>query len=898
MAGFWRKCRFCFRCARFCVWAVVLLALLALLWCDWVGVPDFVKTRLVAALSQRGVQLEFTRMRWRPVHGLVCDNVRIGGGQDANGASLTAKEVQIRLSYLAMLHARLQVKGLVLRQGEFDLPLSAEDTLTLTNLDTELRFEAEDTWALDQFRAGLQGATVTLAGEVAHAPECRNWKMFSAAKNVDRGSAQSSLKSLSDTLKQIHLDGQPQLNVRMNGDARDVHSFTLYLNARVPGVQTPWFRGDDVQFTARVLVPANAPTNYDPAWGFWTNLQPYRLDWTARVTELKCDLLNAGLVDCKGNWNAPELAITNLSAELGRGSLQAKADLNVATRALNFDVDSRFDLHAVAGLLTEQANTRLADISWGQPPHVNAIGRLTMPPWNNRPTGWRDDIEPSLRLSGEMAFTNAVVAGMAPLDSVQAHFAYSNLVWKLPDLELTQGHTLLDISGEESDVTKDFHCVLAGKLDSESVRRFLSSSNAARGFDHLEFRDPVALALEVSGNLHNFDVLSATGRVTATDFAIRDQWIDSLSTTLAYSNLTAEFYHPTLSRAKGTEHFEAEGVTLDIAGEKLFIHHGKGHVLPAAVGNAIGPKTAEAMEPYHFLAIPDADVDGCIPLKHNGDEVVNDDADLWVDVVGTAPFQWKRFQTPAITGRIHWLNHYLILTNVVSECYSGRAQGWGSFDVQTPGDGTDFSFFIDGTNVDFHAMGRALWSPTNNLRGALSGTVMVTHANSSDWRTWNGYGHTQLRNGVLWDAPVLGLMSHVLNTITPGLDMGNSRATDGAGWFTMTNGVIYTDTLEIRSMTMRIDYAGTVDLDLNISARAKAELLRNTPYVGSVMSMVLMPVSKAFECDVRGTLDEPRITPVYIPFARVLAAPLHPIRTVQELFTPAPTNGAQGKTAR
>ena len=140
---------------------------------------------------------------------------------------------------------------------------------------------------------------------------------------------------------------------------------------------------------------------------------------------------------------------------------------------------------------------------------------------------------------------------------------------------------------------------------------------------------------------------------------------------------------------------------------------------------------------------------------------------------------------------------------MVSECYGGEARGWGSFDVQTPGDGTDFAFFVDGTNVDFNAMGRALWSPTNQLRGALSGTVTVTRANSSDWRTWNGFGQMQLRDGLLWDAPIFGLVSPVLNTLTPGLDVGSSRATDGAGRFTMTNGVIYTDSLDIRSLTMR-----------------------------------------------------------------------------------------------
>ena len=872
------------------------------------------------------MQLEFTRMRLRFVHGLVCDNVRIGSVQGAGGPVLRAREVQLRVNYPALLHLRAQVDGLVLRHGNFTLPLAANDALTLTNLQGELRILPDQTWSLDQFRADLAGVTFTLAGEIAHAPECRNWKMFAAAETADHGSVEASLRGFADTLKQIHFAGNPQLNVRLNGDARDVHSLAFTVTARAPGVETPWFSAHNLEFAARVVAPTNAPPYCDPAWCFWTNLQPFRLDWLARGADLKSAGVAADLVEGSGYWNAPELVLTELSARLGGGPLEAGAGLDVGSRELNFRVKSDFDLHAVAALLPVQARERLSQISWTLPPSVQATGRLLLPAWTNSafwhadggPTpesgkpkaesrsfagggqavpasaagahGWQEELWAGARLHGAVAFTNTVVAGAAPFDSVQTHFTYANRVWSLPDLALTQGRTTLEMGGQENDATKDFNCVIGGKLDAKSVRPFLTTSNAVNGFKLLRFREPVALALELAGNLSDLSTLAATGRVVATDFAIRGQDVDSVTATLHYTNLTAEFFHPQMARANGTERFAAETLTLDLAGQRLFLHGGAGHVSPVAVGAAIGPQTAAAMEPYHFLDLPNTTVEGCIPLKHRNGDLVTDEADLRVDVIGTTPFRWRRFQTPRITGTIHWLAHDLILTNVVSECYGGTAHGWGVFDVETPGDGTDFSFYLEGTNVDFNAMGRALWSPTNQLRGALSGQVMVTSANSSNWRTWNGYGQAQLQNGLLWDAPILGLMSPVLNTLTPGLDIGNSRATDGAGRFNLTNGIVYTDSLEIRSLTMRLDYVGTVDLEENVAARARAQLLRNTPMVGSLFSLVLTPVSKAFECEVTGTLDQPKITPVYIPFAKVFAAPLHPIRTIEKIFAPPATN--------
>ena len=884
--GFWRKCRIALRCVRFAVWAVVLAALCAFAWFNLVGLPGFLKTRLVAALHERGADLEFSRMRLRLVHGFVCDNVRLGQAKTPDSPAFSAREVQLRLDIPALLHRRLLVDGLVVRDGRFTLPLTATNALALTNLQTELRFAADDTWSLDHFSAEFNGVRLLLSGEVAHAPEVRNWKLFSGKVSGDRGAPATSLRNFSEVLAAIRFDGRPQLNVRLDGDAREVHSFTLRLGATVPGVRTPWFSAQDLQATAKLTAPADAPVNIDPAWNFWTNLQPFRLAWTARAAEVRSAPLNADAVECTGAWSAPELAVTRLSARLGRGRLDAGARLDVATRAVTFTNDSDFDLHAVAALLTGKTRERLSEISWTHPPVLRADGALVLPAWTDGTGDWADRIAPTVRLRGALAFTNAVAGGV-PVDRVRTHFAYSNRVWRLPDLELAQARTRLVLDGEEDEATKNFRCRVSGELDAASVKPFLTTSNAVRGFGHLSFGEPVALTLEVAGNLYDVNRLTVTGHIALKNFSIRQQAIERLSADLCYSNLTAEFFHPQLSRAGGTQAFAAEKLTLDIAGQKLIFNGGAGNVEPSVVAQAIGPKTAKAMAPYQFLAIPQARVEGCVPLRHDAEgELVTDDADLRFDIVGDTPFRWRRFETPRITGTIHWWRHHLILTNAVAETYGGESRGWGDFDLHTPGAGTEFSFFITGTNADFHRMGQALWSPTNQLEGALSGTVMVTSANSEDWRTWNGYGTAKLSNGLLWNVPVFGLVSPVLNTVAPGLGLGNSQATDAAGRFTMTNGVIFTDSLEIRTAMMRLQYVGTVDLRENVNARVTAQLMRNTPVLGGIMSILFSPVSKAFECEVTGTLGDPKVKPVYV-VPRIFLVPLHPIRTVEDMFTPA-----------
>jgi hypothetical protein len=87
--------------------------------------------------------------------------------------------------------------------------------------------------------------------------------------------------------------------------------------------------------------------------------------------------------------------------------------------------------------------------------------------------------------------------------------------------------------------------------------------------------------------------------------------------------------------------------------------------------------------------------------------------------------------------------------------------------------------------------------------------------------------------------------------------------------------------LQISTLTMRLQYVGTVDLEQSVDARVTAQLLRNAPVIGSVVSTVLWPVSKIFECQVHGKVSEPQVTPIYIPGVKYL---LNPMRTLEEIL--------------
>lgn len=874
-SGFWRKCRTGFRWFRIAMLLAVLALVCAFVWFNRVGLPDFLKRPLVEKLRARGVELEFTRLRLRFVRGLVAENVRLGHAAAPGSPTLSLAEVQLRLDHHAMLHRRLQINGLVLREGKLVWPLTTTNTLTLNHIQTDLRFQTNDTWSLDHFQAGFAGVKLSLVADIAHAPEIRHWEMFHGKGTGVQAAVRMQLQKLSDTLNRIQFQGAPQLSLVVNGDARDIHSFVVRLDARAPAVQTPWGGAHDMQLAVNLTAPAGAPTNFDSAWAWWTNLQPYRLAWTMQLTQLQSEKLNADSVVCGGLWQSPELAVTNLSAALGGGQLDAQARLNVATREFVFTNSSCLDVHAVAALLTEKTRERLAEFSWTQPPWLRSGGSLILPPWTNRQPDWRGAVQPTIRLDGELAFTNGTAFG-AKIDSACAHFDYSNLVWQLPDLVIAQAKTRLELEGGEDDATKNYHWHIHGTFDPETLRPFLTptSNVGARGLSQFTFTGPAALDFETRGRLYDYDSIAAAGRAALTNFMIRGQAADSVVSGFQYSNRVVEFFSPRLSRAGGTQAMTADRITLDFTAQRIWFVNGYGTADPEAVARAIGPKTGRTLEPYHFEEPPTVRVNGCAPLRGT------EGADLSFDIVKGAPFQWLKFKLPFIAGTVHWRGQTLILTNLAAAFYGGSGNGFANFDFRAPHAGADYQFAVNVTNVNLHLLAKNLLPPTNHLEGTLNGQLVVTRADSRDWQTWDGFGHANLHDGLLWDIPVFGILSPVLNTVSPGL--GNSRATEASARFTITNGVIYSDSLEIRSTMMRLQYACAVDLKEDVNARVTAQLLRDTWVVGPLVSTALWPVSKLFEYHVTGTLKNPKSEPVYVP--KLLLMPLHPIRSLEGLF--------------
>ena len=634
---------------------------------------------------------------------------------------------------------------------------------------------------------------------------------------------------------------------------------------------TRWARAARVQFTG-TLSPATNSLTPDASLAGWTNLLPYQIEWSAGAGALKASGLDAEEILCAGQWNAPKLVITQLHANLYRGALDATAQVDVGTRELAFDTAADFDVKQFVLLLMEKTPDWLAKFSVAERPRLRGAGTLILPAWTNRSPDWRGAVRPTLQLAGEVALTNVAFQGIAA-NWVHTHLTCTNRLWRLPDLTVGRPEGLLRLAPTVNEVTGDYYSRIYSTIDVTAPRSLLDEETQEE-LDLCQFTVPPVIEGELWGRGNDYDRLGFRGRVALTNFTFREFNTDAIVTWLRYTNQVLECIEPRLWR--GTQSLTAAGITADFNALRIYFTNGFSTVDPGPLTHAIGPVVEKAMAPYHFIQPPTVRFEGYVPMS--------DPYDVDIRFDGLAgPFASLKFKVPRIAAHVHWFTNTLTITNVQADFYEGTGTGWAQF-IFPEEPGARFTFSVNTTNTNLRLLMADLSAQTNNLDGRFNLDLVITDADTEDMQSWNGFGHAQLRDGLIWDIPIFGVLSKPLDVIVPGI--GHSRVAKGSANFVIARSVIRSDDLEMRAPTMRLQYRGTADFDGQVKARVTAEPLRDTPILGPIMNVALWPVAKLFEYKITGSLAEPKLAPVYIP--KILMLPLSPLRTLEELFAPAP----------
>ncbi len=631
------------------------------------------------------------------------------------------------------------------------------------------------------------------------------------------------------------------------------------------GFQSPWGTAGSVQLTAGAQV-LNVTNLYA-----LTNLNDLRIEASAKASDVRAQRVQGDDLDIRAEWSAPELKL-QVDGAMEEGRLHAGASLDTQTGEMKFRANTSLDPHRVSSLLTTNTRNWLANYAWEKPPMLQAQGTARLPTPLRTGIDWGREVMPTLVAQGEFQIAKCAYR-FVPFDSARSPFSFSNSIFYLPELVVTRPEGSARGAYTSKPLLKEFHWKLRSTIDPKALRPLFAETNVTRVFDMVEFSVPPHVTAEVWGHWREVNRLGAVAEVTATNFAIRGQKVSFCKSQVNYTNLVIELLNPFAQRQQETG--TASRIAIDIGQKKIFFTNAQGNLNPYVLTTAIGTSASRAIAPYQFAIPPNVKLNGVLDIRRGG---FADDMHFTVDG-GT--FFWDPFHAQRVAGQVHWVGRTLLLSDVTAMLHNGQAQGDAKFEISKGA--AQFSFNAQWSDIDLRSLMTDFSTRTNRLEGILRGELQVISANTADLKSWQGRGLIELKDGLIWDIPVFGAFSPVLNAFMPGL--GNSRARDASGSCIITNSVIHTADLQVHASAMRMQFGGTVDFDKNITGRMEAELLRDVPAIGLLISKILWPVTKIFEYRIAGTLQEPRTEPVYI-IPKIILFPLSPLKTLKDIFTP------------
>ncbi len=639
--------------------------------------------------------------------------------------------------------------------------------------------------------------------------------------------------------------------------------------AGLSGLTSQWgtVEGARVELELR---PRTDPPQGTEEWAFWGRLAPLLSTGRVSVTRLETPQLSVPGVAVRWAWNAPVLELNRLELEFGGGIGQANARLDVSNRQVTARAVSAFDIHRINPLLTTNAARWLTQYEWRPeaPPRLEGEVGVRLPAWTNRHPDWRGEVLPTLTIDASLQATNGGFRGV-PADQATGRITLTNRIWSVRNMQIRRPEGTLDFDYTGSEETKDYHFRLRSTLDPRLVLPLLESDDQRRFAAQLQLGPPPLLEGDVWGRWRVHERSGLDLHVAATNFVIRGEPIESVDGHVTYTN---GYLAMRDVRIRSDGEASVPGAAYDVARQLVSFTNTTSTLPVLRVARVIGPKLTKTLSNYVFSNPPAVWLEGTVQIHGQASN------DLRLEV-RSQDFSWWRVHGTNVSGHLHLLGETMTISNLQAGVYGGGLGGDLHFDWTTPSD-TRFNLSLDGVNIGLVELLRDISPATNRLEGRLTGTVVVTQGSTTNHQLFAGYGRLHLEDGYLWGLPVFGLFSPLFDALSPGL--GQTRFTEGAATFVVTNSVLTTRDMEMKSATMRLQYRGSLDVAGHLDATMEAELFRDMPLIGRLLQFAFTPVTKLLEYRIRGTVMKPDPEPRYLP--RFLLMVLRPFATLKTLL--------------
>ena len=292
----WLWGRRIFRWFRITLLLLILASLVAILWLNRVGLPDFLKRPLVAQLQEHGLDVEFARMRLKWQRGIVVEEARLTGFRQSQTPRVAFTEVDLAFNHDALWRLNWQLDGVLVRGGRLEVPVpggsSNGEPVRVEKISGELRFAQGDVWDLHQLQGEWQGVALAITASITNGSEVIRW----VGKRSSSGTSSNLVAQLDERLRQFQVAPAAELAVKITGDAARPDSFLLEWFGTAPQISSPWGNAHNLSIRGRVHPMDHPGLRAFSRITFWNATTP---QVAAHRVELRADLAQG-----ESDWRA------------------------------------------------------------------------------------------------------------------------------------------------------------------------------------------------------------------------------------------------------------------------------------------------------------------------------------------------------------------------------------------------------------------------------------------------------------------------------------------------------------------------------------------------------------------------------------------------------------------
>lgn len=334
------------------------------------------------------------------------------------------------------------------------------------------------------------------------------------------------------------------------------------------------------------------------------------------------------------------------------------------------------------------------------------------------------------------------------------------------------------------------------------------------------------------------------GTVRCENFSYKGVALREINSSFVYGN--DEIHLPDLV-VKRTEGEGSGDVRHNFKSRMVWLKNIKSQLNLAETARIIGDKMEEYARPYRFLAAPRGEASGVVDVE--GQKLT----DLKVHIVSPEGLNYRFLGQDILLSKVdadlNFKGSRLVVTpRKPFTVFEGSVDAVLTVDLT---ERADYRVKANFNELNFGQLMRTYFG-NNEVSGSLGGDANL-QGRLDDIASIEGYGALNITKGALYDIPIFGGFSTVLNSIIPNL--GYAVADKARAEYVFKGGVVTIDKLDVYSAAFALigkgsyDYVkDVVDMDMRVNARG-------------ILGTALFPFSKLFEYEGKGSMNDTKWAP-------------------------------------